>query len=83
MAAGRMAGPAEAAAYVRGYLRTMSAAPSAKEPGTRPADIKRYLKPILDQRDDLVLFGRRLVIRPVRHILRGVFFDRTGDRARF
>src|SRR3954451_1922896 len=40
--------------------------------GTRPADIKHYLKPLLKMRDDLVLRGRFLFIRPVRHLLRGV-----------
>ena len=38
--------------------------------GTRPADIKRYLAPLLRERSDLALIGRRLVIRPVRHLLR-------------
>ena len=57
--------------------------PRDKLPGTRPADIKRYLKPLLDQRDDLVLVGRHLFIRPVRHLMRGVFFDRTGDKFSF
>jgi hypothetical protein len=51
--------------------------------GTRPADIKRYLKPLLKQRSDLVLIGRLLIIRPVRHLLRGVFFDRTSDKYQF
>jgi hypothetical protein len=49
---------------------------NGKKQGTEPADIKRYLKPLLKQRDDLVLVGRRLIIRPVRHILRGVYLDR-------
>ena len=55
----------------------------AKHPGTRPADLKRYLKPLLKQRSDLVLIGRLLLIRPVRHIVRGVFFDRTSDKYLF
>ena len=55
----------------------------AKHPGTRPADLKRYLKPLLKQRSDLVLIGRLLLIRPVRHIVRGVFFARTGDKYKF
>lgn len=80
---GTWQGAEKAAACARHYLATMSATPGAREPGTRPADIKRYLKTILDQRDDLVLVGRHLVIRPVRHILRGAFFDRTGDRTCF
>jgi hypothetical protein len=52
-------------------------------PGTRPADIKRYVKPLLKQRSDLVLRGRLLIVRPVRHLLRGVLFDRTSDKYRF
>ena len=51
-----------------------------RESGTRPADLKRYLKPLLKQRSDLVLIGRLVVIRPVRHLLRGAFFDRTSDK---
>lgn len=51
--------------------------------GTRPADIKRYLKPLLEQRSDLALIGRRLIIRPVRHVLRGAFLDRTSDKYQF
>jgi hypothetical protein len=54
-----------------------------KHPGTRPADLKRYLKPLLKQRSDLLLIGRLLIIRPVRHIVRGVFFDRTIDKYQF
>jgi hypothetical protein len=50
--------------------------PQDKRPGTRPADIKRYLKPLLKMRDDLVLVGRLLITRPVRHLLRGAYFDR-------
>ena len=51
--------------------------------GTRPADIKRYLKPLLELHSDLVVVGRALLIRPVRHLLRGAFFDRTSDKYRF
>jgi hypothetical protein len=51
--------------------------------GTRPADIRRYLKPLLKQRKDLALLGRMLIIRPVRHLLRGVYFESTGDKYRF
>ena len=54
-----------------------------KLPGTRPADIKRYLKPLLELRNDLVLIDRRLLIRPVRHVLRGAFLDRTSDKYSF
>jgi hypothetical protein len=53
----------------------------AKRPrGTRPADLKHYLKPLLKERSDLMLRGRNLFIRPVKHLLRGVFFERSIDR---
>src|SRR5262245_23268884 len=51
--------------------------------GTRPADLKQYLKPLLELRSDLVVVGRHLFIRPVRHLLRGALFDYTSDKYRF
>jgi hypothetical protein len=48
---------------------------SERRPGTSPSDLKRYLKPLLKLRDDLVLVGRYLVIRPVRHVVRGALLD--------
>jgi hypothetical protein len=73
----------DAIALARRNLQELMKPEDAKHPGTRPADIKRYLKPLLKQRSDLVLIGRLLVIRPVRHIVRGVFFDRTSDKYLF
>ena len=35
-----------------------------KPPSNRPSDIKRYLKPLLQERDDLVLVGRLLFHPP-------------------
>jgi len=58
-------------------------ATKTKFPGTRPADIKRYLKPLLQMRRDLVLVGRLLLIRPVRHLLRGVQLEPTSDKYTF
>jgi hypothetical protein len=78
----RLMGAAEAVAFARRHLKPI-AVPQAKQPGTRPADIKRYLKPLLEQRSDLVLIGRMLVVRPVRHVLRGAFLDRTSDKYSF
>ncbi|MGX1788886.1 hypothetical protein ACWIGM_19230 [Bosea sp. NPDC055332] len=69
--------------YARQHLKAAGVRRGPAEPGTRPADIKRYLKTLLTDRDDLVLVGRHLLIRPVRHILRGALFDRTGERTRF
>jgi hypothetical protein len=51
---------------------------SQRTPGTTPADLKRYLKPLLEKRDDLVLVGRLLLIRPVRHLIRGAYFEPRG-----
>ena len=51
-------------------------APKSKVRGTRPADIKHYLKPLLQMRSDLVLVDRLLLIRPVRHLIRGAGLDR-------
>jgi hypothetical protein len=45
--------------------------PSAPTPRPRRPTLKRLLKPLLETRGDLVLLGRLLVIRPVRHLLRG------------
>jgi hypothetical protein len=57
--------------------------PTEPRHGTRPADIKRYLKPLLELRSDLVVVGRHLFIRPVRHFLRGALFVPTIDKYRF
>ena len=54
-----------------------------RDPGTRPTDLRRYLKPLLKVREDLLLIDRRLVIRPVRHLLRGVSFNRAGHPSGF
>ena len=75
--------PDEAIALARKELTSVLKPEATKRRGTRPADIRHYLKPLLKQRSDLVLIGRMLVIRPIRHILRGVFFDRTSDKYRF
>jgi len=44
---------------------------------------KAWCKPLLKQRHDLVLMGRLLIMRPVRHLLRGVIFEPTSDKYRF
>jgi hypothetical protein len=73
----------DAIAVARQYLATLMQPEGDNRWGTRPADIKRYLKPLLNQRSDLALIGRMLIIRPVRHLLRGVFFDRTSSKHAF
>jgi hypothetical protein len=54
------------------------ATPPDRRGGTRPADVKRYLKALLKERNDLALVGRLLVVRPVRHLLRGAYFESHG-----
>ncbi len=81
-AEGRLLSVEEAIVVARQFLEAMPKRPPGQR-GTRPADIKHYLKPLLELRSDLVLRGRFLIIRPVRHILRGAIFDRTSDKYTF
>jgi hypothetical protein len=73
---GELLSPDQAVAQARQALQTVLKSDPRR--GTRPADLRRYLKPLLQQRSDLLLIGRMLVIRPVRHILRGAFLERGG-----
>lgn len=81
--AGKLLSAEEAILLARETLHTTLKPEQARQRGTRPSDIKRYLRPLLAQRSDLVLIGRLLLIRPVRHIMRGVLLDRTSNRYRF
>ena len=47
---------------------------------TTAAEVRRWLKPLLKQHPDLVLVGRNLIIPPVHHVLRGIFFDASWDK---
>jgi hypothetical protein len=78
---GKLLSIEQAIAMAKQYLATSNI--DLRRPGTRPADLKRYLKPLLELRGDLVLMDRFLFVRPVRHLLRGVSFDRTSDKYRF
>ncbi|MEZ5849035.1 MAG: hypothetical protein R3D68_00100 [Hyphomicrobiaceae bacterium] len=44
---------------------------------TTAAQVKRMAKPLLARHPDLALVGRMIVIRPVRHVLRAIYIDRT------
>ena len=44
--------------------------------------IKDFVTPLLKRHDDLALIRHMVVLKPVRHVLRGIFVDRTGDAAR-
>lgn len=50
---------------------------------TTVRQIKKLLTPLLERHDDLYLSGQWLLLKPVRHLLRGVVIDRTGEAARF
>jgi hypothetical protein len=45
------------------------------------ADAKRLLQPYVDRHDDLALVGRAVIIKPVRHLVRGFFVDRMSMKA--
>jgi hypothetical protein len=47
---------------------------------TTAADIKKLIAPILARHSDLALAKRYLVIKPVRHIVRGILIDRTSGK---
>ena len=46
---------------------------------TTVAQVKKAVQPLLQRNPDLALVGRMVVIKPVRHILRGIFIDRSLD----
>jgi hypothetical protein len=73
----------EAIADARQRLQSVANRYQSGQRGTRPADIKDYLKPLLKERSDLVLVGRHLLIRPVRHVARGAVLGQSGDEYRF
>jgi hypothetical protein len=81
--AGKLLSVDEAVALARDTLQATLKPKSPPRRGTRPADIKRYLKPLLKQRSDLMVTDRMVLIRPVRHLLRGAFLDRTSDEYEF
>jgi hypothetical protein len=82
-AEGRLLSADDAVAIALQNLQALLKPEDKKRRGTGPADLKHYLKPLLKQRSDLVLVGRLLIIRPVRHLLRGALFGRSGDKYRF
>lgn len=47
---------------------------------TTALEVKKWLRPVLKHHPDLVLVGRNLIIPPVHHILRGIFFDASWDK---
>ncbi|MBB3238141.1 hypothetical protein [Phyllobacterium endophyticum] len=50
---------------------------------TTTAQVNEALMPLVARHSDLVLIGRFLIVKPVHHILRGVFVDRSSDKRSF
>ncbi|HET7805909.1 MAG TPA: hypothetical protein VFL53_16855 [Pseudolabrys sp.] len=46
---------------------------------TTVAQVKQVVRPLLQQNSDLALVGRLVVVKPVHHILRGIYIDRSSD----
>lgn len=78
---GELLSPDQAIAMARQYLQDVRKPEGG--PQRKIHDLKHYLKPLLQQRSDLVLRGRLLVIRPVRHIVRGALFEKINGRFPF
>jgi hypothetical protein len=45
--------------------------------------VKRLLIPLIRRNGDLAPYGRWLILKPVRHVLRGILIERTGEASRF
>ena len=50
---------------------------------TTAREVKKLVAPLLARHDDLVLHGRFVILRPIRHVMRSVFIDATGSKNRF
>jgi hypothetical protein len=46
---------------------------------TRVAQIRQVVRPLLERNSDLALVGRLIVVKPVRHLLLGVYIGRSLD----
>lgn len=47
---------------------------------TTTAEVKRWAIPILERHTDLILNGRNLILKPVQHLLRGIYFDSSWSK---
>lgn len=48
---------------------------------TTAVEIRKWTRAITSNRDDVVLRGRDLFVRPIRHVIRGVAFPGSWDKA--
>jgi hypothetical protein len=45
--------------------------------------VKSLVRPLLARNPDLVLVGRMIAVKPIRHMLRYIYIDATGEQMRF
>lgn len=50
---------------------------------TTVAQVKRLVRPLLERHPDLVLVGRWIYLKPIRHFARAILIDRTSKADRF
>ncbi|MET0605309.1 MAG: hypothetical protein ABWZ80_02535 [Beijerinckiaceae bacterium] len=50
---------------------------------TTAAQVKAVVKPLLERNPDLALVGRLVVLKPVRHLLRGIYLDWSSAKELF
>ncbi|MDR6634056.1 hypothetical protein J2X72_002856 [Phyllobacterium sp. 1468] len=50
---------------------------------TTISQVSQTLKPVLARNPDVVLMGRFLFLKPVRHMLKGIYIDRSSDKNEF
>lgn len=50
---------------------------------TSQRQVRQLLVPLVEKHPDLALVGRWLYLKPVRHLLRGILIERTGEADRF
>ena len=72
----RLLSAEDAIALAKKSLKELSEPPKQRNP-RGPTALKRMLKPLLALRSDLVLAPSLLLIRPVRHLMRGAEFEWT------
>ena len=46
---------------------------------TTMSQVKQVVQPLLERNPDLALVGRLVVVKPVHHILRGIYIDRCSN----
>src|SRR5262245_46958702 len=45
--------------------------------------VKQLVAPLIERNPDLTLVGRLMFVKPLRHVIRGIFIDRSGSAKLF